>query len=373
MNADGSGGPTRLTNNPADDHDPDWSPDGEKLAFFSDRTPQRLLRVGVDDQRQPTARVRRISRAATIFDADPSWSPDGTQIAFVRDAGGQNFEVWTADADGTNQVNLTPIGGRNSVPRLGPDRLRDVRDDLDRRARELDAGRGLGGDRGHPARRDPRRDGTTAGASARRHPARRHPARRHPLGGIPLGGIPLGGIGFTAENLNQNGLGGVPLSTIPLVPPGHVGGAPRARPGLQRDASAERDAGAGARDAGRRRDQARGPHAGLEPARRHPAGGIALGSLPLGGIPLSGDRRTRRRGEPGRLVRLRERAARLHLPTTSRAGRGDDARACAPGRAARRHPARVASHSGASRSGASRSAASRLARRSAGSRSEAST
>ena len=40
-----------------------------------------------------------------------------------------------------------------------------------------------------------------------------------PLGGIPLGGIPLGGIGFTAQNLNQNGLGGVPLSTIPLVLP----------------------------------------------------------------------------------------------------------------------------------------------------------
>ena len=40
-----------------------------------------------------------------------------------------------------------------------------------------------------------------------------------PLGGIPLGGIPLGGIGFTAENLDQNGLGGVPLSTIPLVLP----------------------------------------------------------------------------------------------------------------------------------------------------------
>jgi TolB protein len=36
MNADGSG-LTRLTNNPADDRMPDWSPDGTCIAFHSNR------------------------------------------------------------------------------------------------------------------------------------------------------------------------------------------------------------------------------------------------------------------------------------------------------------------------------------------------
>ena len=116
LNADGSGTATRLTNNPADDHDPDWSPDGQKLAFFSDRLPRSgccgsVWTINASDGSGATNLT-----GGTIFDADPAWSPDGTQIAFVRDAGGQNFEVWTADADGTGQVNLTPIGGRNSFP-----------------------------------------------------------------------------------------------------------------------------------------------------------------------------------------------------------------------------------------------------------------
>ena len=36
MNAHGTG-QTNLTNNPAEDGMPDWSPDGAKIAFFSDR------------------------------------------------------------------------------------------------------------------------------------------------------------------------------------------------------------------------------------------------------------------------------------------------------------------------------------------------
>ena len=120
MNADGSGTPTRLTNNSADDHDPDWSPDGQKLAFYSDRVPRSGCCGSVWTINATDGSGATNLSGGPIFDADPAWSPDGTQIAFVRDAAGQNFEVWTADADGTNQVNLTPIGGRNSFPDWGP-------------------------------------------------------------------------------------------------------------------------------------------------------------------------------------------------------------------------------------------------------------
>jgi Tol biopolymer transport system component len=40
-------------------------------------------------------------------DTDPVWSPDGTRIAFVR-AGEGHTNIWVMNADGTGQVNLTP-------------------------------------------------------------------------------------------------------------------------------------------------------------------------------------------------------------------------------------------------------------------------
>jgi TolB protein len=45
MNADGTG-PTRLTNNDADDIQPSWSPDGEKISFNRVFNPED---VDVDD------------------------------------------------------------------------------------------------------------------------------------------------------------------------------------------------------------------------------------------------------------------------------------------------------------------------------------
>ena len=109
-----------------------------------------------------------------------------------------------------------------------------------------------------------------------------------PLGGIPLGGIPLGGIGFTAQNLNQNGLGGVPLSTIPLVLPdtweAHLAldpafkGTPPQNVTLAQVLGTPVVAGINLEDL----------TLGSSPLGGIPLGGIALGALPLGGIPLGG-------------------------------------------------------------------------------------
>ena len=373
QNADGTGTATRLTNNPARDADPDWSPDGEKIAFFTDRPGSGCCGTVWTINASDGSGAANLTNGS-IFDADPSWSPDGSQIAFVRDAGGQNFEVWTANADGTNQVNLTPIGGRNSFPDWGitaspisatisidgpasstPGAASAAIADI-----PLDAIRGETGTRGAA----PLEGIPLAGIPLEGHPARA--ASRS-------GGIPLEGIGFTVENLNQNGLGGVPLSTIPLVPARHVGGAPRARPGLQGDASAERDAGTGARDSGRRRDQARGPDAGLEPTRRHPARGNRARLLAARGASPSRASRTRqgRRTWPTGASTLTSSPASTATTSASSPGRrcsGLRSRACRS-RASRSR----ASRSRASRSRASRSRASRLARRSKESRSEGST
>jgi len=39
-------------------------------------------------------------------DIQPDWSPDGTRIAFISDAGGFN-DVWIMNPDGSQTANLT--------------------------------------------------------------------------------------------------------------------------------------------------------------------------------------------------------------------------------------------------------------------------
>ena len=39
-------------------------------------------------------------------DSNPSWSPDGTRIAFDSDRDG-NLEIYVMEADGANPINLT--------------------------------------------------------------------------------------------------------------------------------------------------------------------------------------------------------------------------------------------------------------------------
>jgi Tol biopolymer transport system component len=91
INVDGTGVPQNLTaSNLSLDADPDWSPDGQKILFVSQRAATSVWTMNADGTNQ-----QNIS-SATGYDADPTWAPDGQHIAFVRDAGGTNFNVWTA-------------------------------------------------------------------------------------------------------------------------------------------------------------------------------------------------------------------------------------------------------------------------------------
>lgn len=100
MDADG-GGQTRLTEDPAEDHSPAWSPDGARLAFVSTRDGNAEIYVMNTDG---TGQTRLTNNSGG--DLGPKWSPDGTQIAFFTNRDG-NDEIYSMSPDGSNQVNLT--------------------------------------------------------------------------------------------------------------------------------------------------------------------------------------------------------------------------------------------------------------------------
>jgi hypothetical protein len=117
MNADGSG-QTRITNNPAADLQPDWSPDGTKLAFYSQRdgvAGGEIYTTNADG----TNPVRLTNNSAV--DSFPAWSPSGTQIAFQSNRSG-SFDIYKMNADGTGQTDLTNSGpsSDNQRPNWSP-------------------------------------------------------------------------------------------------------------------------------------------------------------------------------------------------------------------------------------------------------------
>jgi len=59
--------------------------------------------------------------ASTRLDSNPQYSPDAQRVAFASDRSG-HLEIWTADVDGLNAVQVTKLGGANAgTPRWSPD------------------------------------------------------------------------------------------------------------------------------------------------------------------------------------------------------------------------------------------------------------
>jgi TolB protein len=121
VNADGSA-QSNLSNAPGTDYSPAWSPDGQWIAFNSDRDGNGNLWIIKPDG----SGLRQVTDIPGISEY-PTWSPDSSQIAFhctfgrILSNGTGDFEICVVNVDGTGLIQLTDTPGENKLPAWSPD------------------------------------------------------------------------------------------------------------------------------------------------------------------------------------------------------------------------------------------------------------
>jgi Tol biopolymer transport system component len=92
----------RLTENPANDIAPAWSPDGSRIAFASDRDGT----WDVYTMRADGSDLKQLTKGAGA-NTSPSWTPTGERILFVSTRDAINGDVYRMNADGSGAERLT--------------------------------------------------------------------------------------------------------------------------------------------------------------------------------------------------------------------------------------------------------------------------
>jgi len=136
MNTDGSG-MTQLTHSPGYDGHPRWSTDGRRIVFNSDRTSpdpdaswndrwHEIFSMGADG-----SDVRQHTRCESVCTYG-SLSPDGKKVLYrkvIKAAGfnwglvniEKNSEIFIADIDGSNEINISNNAAFDGWPIWSPD------------------------------------------------------------------------------------------------------------------------------------------------------------------------------------------------------------------------------------------------------------
>ena len=99
----------RLTNNNVIDDDPTWSPDGTRLAFVSQKQDGSFAIFTMNADGSNQTEVTSLTNSGFVRWRPLSWSPDGKKIAFhdFSDVSG-SMDIFVVNVDGNGRQNLTP-------------------------------------------------------------------------------------------------------------------------------------------------------------------------------------------------------------------------------------------------------------------------
>ncbi len=94
----------QLTKGAGGDYQANWSPDGKRIVFFSSRTGNAdIWSVDVE-----SGHLEQLARTTSV-DVNPFFSPDGKLIAYNSDQSGRP-EVWLMNANGSDARQVTTVG-----------------------------------------------------------------------------------------------------------------------------------------------------------------------------------------------------------------------------------------------------------------------
>src|ERR1700720_3175057 len=96
----------QITDGAGYDYQPDWSPDGKRVAYVSYR--KDAMELWLLDL--ASGKSQQLTKGGAV-NVEPRWSPDGKRIVFVSTSYNKRFHIFRADVSDGKLVNMVRLTG----------------------------------------------------------------------------------------------------------------------------------------------------------------------------------------------------------------------------------------------------------------------